>query len=284
MEIVDEFKTYLEGLGYSLGIVNSLPAALNEFLEKTGKEVKEVNKEDIKRHYQYLQERPNKKRSGGLSESTISHHIYSLKLFFAWQLELGNIASNPISGLSFKTPTSSERVILNKTEIFGLYDATFTHQERAVLSVYYGCGLRRTEGELLDLKDVHFGTKRLYVRSGKGGKRRVVPMNEKVKTDLENYVLYERVNRKSETAFLCNKDGIRLKGMASNRIVKEVVRRTKIVKKVSLHVLRHSIASHLLESGLSVEYVRDFLGHKHLESTQIYTHVKSSQLWNLKTI
>ena len=110
MEIVEEFKTYLEGLGYSLGIVNSLPAALNEFLERTGKEVKEINKEDIKRHYQYLQERPNKKRSGGLSESTISHHIYSLKLFFAWQLELRNIASNPISGLSFKTPTSPETV------------------------------------------------------------------------------------------------------------------------------------------------------------------------------
>ena len=67
-----------------------------------------------------------------------------------------------------------------------------------------------------------------------------------------------------------------------NNILKTLLKQAKIDKEITLHSLRHSIATHLLEKGLSLEYVRDFLGHQNLESTQIYTHIKTQHLWNLQ--
>jgi len=186
--------------------------------------------------------------------------------------------------LEFKKPTTKPREVLSTEEIKQLYEATETLKEKAVLSIFYGCGLRRTEGEKLNLKDIHFRSGILYVREGKGSKRRIIPMNEKVNQDLKNYVLKERFAKQNETAFICNRIGTRTSGSSYNNILKKLLEKAGIKKEITLHCLRHSIATHLLESGLSVEYVRDFLGHKHLESTQIYTRVKNKQLWNLNNI
>ena len=148
------------------------------------------------------------------------------------------------------------------------------------MSLFYGCGLRRSEGEKLDIRDVHFSQNLLYVKSGKGGKRRAVPLSEKVKNDFQCYAVKERFAKHQETAFITSQLGKRTSGDSFNRQFKKLVARAKIGKEVSLHSLRHSIATHLLESGLSVEYVRDFLGHQNLETTQVYTRIKSRQLWS----
>lgn len=284
MQEVQQFKTHLERLGYSKTSINMLPNCVKSFLEYANQEAAQVESTDITHFYNYLQERPNQRKSGGLSESYINHHVYALKLFFAWQEEKGAITENPISSLEFKSPTSKPREILTLTEIKELYESCENYKERAVLSIYYGCGLRRSEGEKLNLKDIHFRSNLLYVREGKGSKRRAVPLSEKVKEDLKNYALKERNPKGEETAFITNKIGKRTSGNSYNNILKVILERTAIKKEITLHCLRHSIATHLLESGLSVEYVRDFLGHKHLESTQIYTRINKKQLWNLNSI
>src|SRR5690606_36934377 len=112
------------------------------------------------------------------SESHINHHIFALKTFFKWLETSGKIEMNPISGLAFPSPKTNPREILSQDEIRKLYDTCETYRERAILSMYYGCGLRRSEGIKLDLKDVHFRTGLLYVRGGKGARRRVVPMSK----------------------------------------------------------------------------------------------------------
>ena len=284
MNEVQQFRIHLERLGYSKSSVRMLPNCVKEFLELTSKSIHQIQPKDITDYYQHLQERPNKRRSGGLSESFIHHHIYSLKLFFGWQQEKGAIHENPISALAFPSPKSKAREVLTAHEIKALYEVCENHKEKAVLSLFYGCGLRRSEGEKLDLKDIHFRSNLLYVREGKGSKRRAVPLSEKVKQDLKNYALKERYPKGNETAFIINKKGSRTTGDSYNKILKTILERTTIKKEITLHCLRHSIATHLLESGLSVEYVRDFLGHKHLESTQIYTRINKSQLWNLNSI
>ncbi len=284
MKEVTAFKTHLERLGYSKTSINMLPNCVKSFLEFTNKEALQIQSKDIAHFYNHLQERPNQRKSGGLSESYINHHVYALKLFFAWQEEKGAITENPISSLDFKSPTSKPREILTLTEIKELYESCENHKERAVLSIYYGCGLRRSEGEKLNLKDIHFRSNLLYVREGKGSKRRAVPLSEKVKEDLKNYALKERNPKGEESAFITNKIGKRTSGNSYNNILKAILERTGIKKEITLHCLRHSIATHLLESGLSVEYVRDFLGHRHLESTQIYTRINKKQLWNLNNI
>lgn len=336
--LVKQFSLHLERLGYSKNSIYMLPNCLKEFLEwkndgnqnsglniNNGRQSSvvsgqnsgqlsvdcgQITQSDILNFYQYLQTRPHKRKAGALSESYIHHHIYSLKLFFGWQQEKGAITENPISSLEFKTPVSPSREILTKEEIKLLFEACQTLKERAVLALFYGCGLRRSEGEKLDLKDVHFRTGILYVREGKGSKRRAVPMSKKVSVDLKNYVLKERFSVENQTALICNERGKRTSGNSYNNILKKLLERlgsnnngglrsvvsgqnsglrsvdcglNSGLKSISLHSLRHSIATHLLESGLSVEYVRDFLGHQHIETTQIYTRVKNQQIWNLNS-
>ena len=274
------FMVYLKDLGYGKSSVSMLPKLLYDFLAFTGKTTPNITTEDIKNYYHYICNRPNKRNAGGLSESYIYHHIYAIKLFFAWQLENGILQESPISGLYFKSPTSAIRVILETNEVDQLYKATKTHLERAILNIYYGCGLRRSEGVDLNIGDVHFEKQLLYVRKGKGGTRRVIPMSINVKEGIERYVKVERKS-KGQMALLLGHQGRRITGNRCNKTVKSLVERTGINKSISLHCLRHSIATHLLQNGLSLDYVSAFLGHKQLESTQVYTHIKKEQLWNL---
>jgi len=160
-----------------------------------------------------------------------------------------------------------------------LYGACETLKECAILHLYYGCGLRRNEGIKLNVSDVQFRNKMLYVREGKGGKGRAIPITEKISEELKAYCYQERKARPQEISFLVNQRGTRMHGQEVNKVLKKLCGLAQIGKTVSLHSLRHSIATHLLESGLSVEYVRDFLGHANLESTQRYTHIKNLAAW-----
>ncbi|MXV13906.1 tyrosine-type recombinase/integrase [Hufsiella ginkgonis] len=153
-------------------------------------------------------------------------------------------------------------------------------QERAVLHLFYSCGLRRNEGEALNARDVHFAQRLLYVRSGKGAKRRVVPMPAQVAADLENYYMQERADHQ-ERAFMLNKTGGRMSGQGYQGVLSELLERAGLPPGTTLHHLRHSIATHLLASGVSMELLREFLGHSCLETTQIYAGISRQQLLTL---
>jgi len=290
----EKFKIQLERLGYSKSSQHMLPNCVAEFLQQLETKgiyrIKDVEPHHIQEHYEYLTQRPNKRKPGGLSSVMINHHIYAIRLFLNFLEQTGVITENPISGLIFPRPESKPREILTIKEIKQLYEVAENYREKAIIGIYYGCGLRRSEGVALNIKDISFKSSLLYVREGKGKKRRVVPINEKVKEDFRNYYYTERNNYTTKRtgkpeniqAFILSNQGNRMSAGNCNKIIKELVKRAGIEREISLHSLRHSIATHLLNNGLSVEYVRDFLGHKHLESTQLYTRVKNKQLWNLK--
>lgn len=128
---------------------------------------------------------------------------------------------------------------------------------------------------------MHFRTGLLYVREGKGAKRRVVPMSKQVKNDLQTYAYKERKAKPNETAFLIGHTGIRINENTASKTLKTLLEKAEIKREITLHSLRHSIATHLLESGMSLEDVREFLGHSHLESTQIYTRISKKQISKL---
>ncbi len=281
----EDFKTYLKRLGYSKSSLGMLPTCVEEFLEKLEEKgiynLQDIEPVHIMEHYEYLTQRPNRRRSGGLSSRMINHHVYAIRFFLDYQEQTDGITENPISGLSFPRPESRRREILTVEEIKKLYGTAETFREKAVIGIFYGCGLRRSEGEALNVKDISFKSSLLYVRDGKGGKRRAVPINQRVAGDIKNYISYERFAPEKETALICNNAGRRTKGNHFNNTVKELVRKAEIEKNISLHDLRHSIATHLLENGMTVEYVRDFLGHKHLEATQVYTRISNRKLHEL---
>jgi site-specific recombinase XerD len=282
--IIHQFKSYLYQVGYSNTTQRMLPACVAEFIEQQGiTDLRWIEQEKVKAFYQWLQIRPLKYRPGGLSEMMISHYVYALKTFFSWLEVTGQSDYNPISGIKFKRAKAGNREPLTLPEITQLFTAVTSLQELALLHLFYSCGLRRSEGEALNCSDLHFKTGLLYVRAGKGAKRRVVPMTEKTVLDLEAYYLQDRCNAQTKTvkdmeAFLLNRSGGRLNGDQCNQRLKDLVNRSAIGKEITLHHLRHSIATHLLQGGMQLEQVRDFLGHYYLETTQIYAKPQAEQL------
>jgi integrase/recombinase XerD len=203
----------------------------------------------------------------------INTYMHAVNGFFIYLQQSGYLGENPFSSLYFPRPETREREILTRAEIEKLYNASETLRDRAMLGLFYGCGLRASEGEKLDRSDMNFRAGILYVREGKGKKRREVPLSVSVAGDLKNYLYQERpeyVHKQGEEAFLLNSLGERMSADTCRRKLKILLKKASLKKEISLHSLRHSIATHLLENGMSVEYIRDFLGHKYLETTQIY--------------
>jgi integrase/recombinase XerD len=295
MGVIEEFTTFIQQIGYSKSSQYAIPYCVEEFLSLVHKPVNSINQNDVWRFYEYLQTRPLKKRMGALSNAMINHYIFGLRTFFSWLETTHQITHNPISNLKFKRLESNTREPLSQEEIQAVFKATKSSKEKALIHLFYSCGLRRTEAENLNIADIHFTQNKLYVREGKGVKRRVIPFNEAVKKDLELYVLNAvgrmqnselKTDKKTEIKtelkpFMLNKNGLRMSGDSYNTALKSIVKRAGIEKEITLHHLRHSIATHLLENGLSIEFVRDFLGHTHLEATQIYTKVFTKQLKHL---
>lgn len=282
--LIGSFRSYLQNMGYSKSTCYMLPDCMKGFFEYSKKEVGQITPKEIQDFYHYLQTRPHKLKSGALSEQYINHHIYALRTFFNWLEETGQVQYNPISVLKFKSPEPNHRQPLTQSEIIQLFASCTSQKETALLHLFYSCGLRRSEAVTLNTNDIHFKQQVLYVREGKGAKRRAVPMTQKVGKELESYYLEERINQtkvRDTEAFILDTTGVRISGDSCNRLLKKILERLEIKKEITLHHLRHSIATHLLESGLSIESVRDFLGHGHLETTQIYAKVSQKQLQKL---
>jgi integrase/recombinase XerD len=282
--VIQAFKDYLYHVGYGESTAKMLPVLVKEFLEnQLITDISFIEQHKVKSFYEYLQTRPLKLRSGALSEAMIYHYVYALKTFFSWAEITGQIDYNPISGIKFKRPKSNTREPLSKEEINQLFEAATTLKEQAILHVFYSCGLRRSEGEALNINDIHFKQKLLYVRDGKGARRRVVPITAAITADLEKYYLEERTNSHVKKvldadAFFINANGARMSGDSCNRLLQQLAEKAGFKKEISLHHLRHSIATHLLQSGMAMEYVRDFLGHSLLETTQVYAKPDLQQL------
>jgi site-specific recombinase XerD len=168
---------------------------------------------------------------------------------------------------------------LTLSEIKALYNACegdlLGMRDRAMLAVYYGCGLRRNEGINLDVNDVLISKNLLFVSKGKNYKERYVPMTESVKEDIMNYLDFARpmfLNRPANALFL-SYAGNRLITQSMATRLQKLKEKAGIEKEAGLHTLRHSIATHLLQSGMKLSQIKRFLGHSSMESTQIYTHL-----------
>jgi integrase/recombinase XerD len=292
--LLENYHKHTGIVGYSENGRKMKQSNISEFLVWLEKEeisnINKVQPHHIKEHYEYLKNRPHKKQEGVLSMKTITGHMHDIRMFFAWLQERRTIVTNPMSTLKFNYPKAGKnpRTVLTIAEIKELYRVTETQQERAILSLAYGCGLRSMEVTAVNLDDIRFNEGILIVPKGKGNKRRVIPMNRRIEQDLKNYMYNERYlyqKDDNEKAFILNIKGDRMRKYTVRKILSRIIARignqTIIEKNISTHNLRHSIATHLLEQGVAVEQVRNFLGHAHLETTEIYTRVSQEQLKSL---
>jgi len=291
----DRFYEYLKRLGFVKKTSRTSQLNINEFLsylEKKGRtKIEEIQPHEIQSFYNYLSERPSKTSEGILSQKTTFHCMKSIDHLFRMLQSAGEIKANPISTLKFNYPRlEPQRDILSQEEIKQLYEFCESAWEQSILSLAYGCGLRVGELDQVDIEDIRLREKIIIIPKGKGNKRRVVPMSPGVVNDLSDYYFNERQftngkDIKDDKAFMLNSRGGRLKEWTYNKQLKKMIGRIENKqlhkKEITMHSLRHSIATHLIQQGIPVEQVRQFLGHSQLETTQVYTHISKQQLKDL---
>lgn len=260
-DIILQFRKELQNLGYCKTVTNSYPRQIRTFLEFTKKENTAIKSEDILNYYHHIKTVKGKRTRKLFSESYITGILLSIKLYFDYLQRTGRIKISPYQ-LKIKAPKSEERKVFTKEEIKKLYNKS-SGLQTIILHLCYACGLRKAEASELKTTDIDLENQLLYIRKGKGKKRRVIPFTRQVKNDIE--------------FFLSNENGEYLLNITAERIYiefKYLLKKAGLNNKgFTLHCLRHTIATQLLEQGMELEKVRDFLGHEYLGTTQIYTRI-----------
>jgi len=278
----NKFRDWLQTLGYAESSVYSMPYTLREFLHFLEKnhinDLEQITHKYITGYFHHLETRPNQRRPGGLSINHQIKHLQALRNF-------GKYLKQTNQGiLEVDIPLQQEQrkniSVLTKAEIKALYEATPDNplglRDKAMLAIFYGCGLRRSEGTGLDVEDILLKKNQIYVRKGKQYRERYVPISEGVRDTIVNYLETARpafLKDQEHPAFFISKFSRRIEGQSLSIRLKVLKRQAGIDKEIGLHKLRHSIATHLLQSGMKLSYIARFLGHNSLESTQIYTHI-----------
>ncbi len=293
-EIAKEYLVWLDTLGYSNGIVRSCRQGLNMFSEwlenRQVQSIKQLTDKHISEYYNHLETRRNMQYKGRLLSATYLNKNYFCIDKLLEFLQHYGVTSAPTPTNKRLKITQQDRIknieILTQDEVKTLYNCienaypTFCFRDREpklyelklVFALFYGCGLRRSEGFRLQAKDIDFERKTIFIKQGKGYKDRIVPMSEGVCEAVKDYIYNFRKclklnhNRLFVTDFQVMR--LRLKHVQSICDDENIK-----AKNLTLHCLRHSIATHLLQNGMKLENISLFLGHSSLDSTQIYTHL-----------
>jgi integrase/recombinase XerD len=281
--LLQGFIEWLQLLNYSPLSIPTQATSIKDFLqyqEATGKlSVEQLTATDANHFIEYLQSKIGERTGKVFSNNHINKYIQSLKLFSKYIRETGrSIVGFTLQRLDGER---SKPTWLTKEEIRRLYnvikDDILGIRDKTMLAVYYGCGLRLNEGASLELSDLHQDRKVLHVRKGKHYKERFVPIAEKNYEEMKLYIDYARPQllqgNQSTYFFIGANKGVKMDKQSLYIRIKALVRKAHIKKKVGTHTLRHSIATHLLQSGMKLERIQQFLGHADLDSTQLYTHL-----------
>lgn len=281
-ELELDYKEWLALLGYAENTVYNMPLYMHEFfhwLESHDlKRVDEISAHHVEDFLFHLKKRPNVMHGGKLSNAHINKYHQGLILLsqFVRQTSRGSFTVET----ERLEQTRSLPEILTAAEVKELYNACDADvlglRDKVMLDIFYACGLRRNEGVQLDVSDVDVKGKLVYVRKGKNYKERYVPVNETILGHVKDYLDHSRLflQKKDKTPALFISDkGYRAQGQSLLIRLRKLARLAKINKRIGLHTLRHSIATHLLQGGMKLKHIARFLGHESLESTQIYTHI-----------
>jgi len=259
------------------------------YCEMHGKrKLKQIDQEFTDQYLNYLEtERKNERRGGLLSEDTINKHKGALRVFIKYcneeEIEVNNIV---IRQKKKRDRTPKVKSVLSHQEIQWLYSVTdstvFGIRDRCMLALYYGTGIRRSEGLNLELTDIDFSKGRILIRQPKNKRDRYVLMSPKVQHFVEEYVykardLYLSESNSFQHLFISER-GLPMHGESMDARIESLWNRVKekypVEKpKIGLHLLRHSLGTHLYLAGMDIEKIALMLGHRCLEATQIYIHL-----------
>lgn len=265
------FSQWLQSKRYSPNTQKTYLDAVRVFLQfMDGKCVNDIGPHDfIRFNNEYILQR-------GYSSSYQNQVVNAIKLYF------GNLEFKSLTLDQLHRPRREKCLpnVISKESVRALLDSMVNLKHRTMISLIYACGLRA--GELIGLKTSHIDRERklLWVRNGKGKKDRIVPLGGKMIALLDEY---QRAYTPNNYFFEGQAPHTPYAYRSLQLVLKAACHRAGLPDSISLHTLRHSYATHLLESGTDLRYIQELLGHNSSKTTEIYTHVSNHSLQRIKS-
>ena len=270
VKALDYYKLWMEQKRYSPQTVkNYMNQIIQFFTYYQPRSYKELTVEDVERYNHEVIIK------NGLSVSFQKNLVGTIKLFYA------QMQNTRMDLQKLQRPFRENKLpeVLSKEDVQKIIGATNNIKHKALLSVAYACGMRRSEVLNLKLKDLDSTRKLIRIAQAKGKKDRYVCFGTKLRNLLAEY--YKQYKPK---VYLFEGQYEQQYGARSFELVlKHCLAKTNIKKKVTLHTLRHSFATHLLEAGTDIRYIQELLGHSSPKTTMIYTHVSSKKLSEIQS-
>lgn len=266
-----DFKEYLEVQRYSSRTIDTYVKALKVFMSYTNKkEIDQLSCADlIDFNYNYVVR-------NRFSSSYQNQIISAIKLFYNIQLGIEadfNQIERPIRGRPLPE-------VFSVQEVERLLKSIRSLKGKVMLSLIYACGLRRSELINLRLNSIDSDRKMLKVVEAKGNKDRLVPLPESL---IEKLREYYKAYRPLKWLFEGNERGKQYSATSLREFFIKAKKSAGLTKKLTLHSLRHSYATHLLENGVDLRFIQEMLGHKSSKTTEIYTHVTTKSIEKIRS-
>ena len=289
-----EYADYLRALGRAPGTVRYMVYYLDLFFSYlTRRSIEDpaaVAPPVIEDYHREVHQARRLRGGTKLKPMTIFARLWAVKSYFQFMEEKGYILLDPTAHFDLPVVKGTPpRMVLNEYEIRAVIEKPDVQtpigiRDRAIMELFYSTGIRRQELLNLNVTDLDMGRGMVRVNQGKGGKDRVVPVGETACRFLELYIrtvrdkslnvlLKGRPFAGAESALFVGQFGARLGNAIVDYIVRRYVREAFPGRKFSCHGFRHACATHMLRGGADIRMVQEMLGHKHLETTQVYTHL-----------
>jgi integrase/recombinase XerD len=211
-----------------------------------------------------------------ISPRSMVRKLAAVRSFYRFGNRQGWVEANPAAELNLPKTGQALPSVLTVEEMEKMLDSCATSLERAVLELFYGCGLRVSE--LCSLRHEDLNLEGGYLRClGKGDKERVVPMGEEAQDAIQSYLAKKAPFKLTDLLFHTEKQK-NFNRFTAYRLIQTCAERAQIHQKISPHTLRHSFATHLLEGGADLRVVQELLGHANITTTQLYTHVSRARI------
>ena len=268
---LEAFKSYLNYRRYSKNTIKTYSDALQSFFKFHATE--NIEQLTIEHLIKFNNEHILK---NSYSASYQNQVINAIKLFYR------NRFNRKMEVDFIERPRREKRLpnVLSKSEVKTILDSPINLKHRAMLSLIYACGLRRSELLNLTLKDVLSDRHLLFIRQSKGKKDRMLPISDKLISMLREYY---RAYKPKIWLFEGQNPGEQYSERSIQLVLNQTLVKAKINKPVTLHWLRHSYATHLLETGTDLRYIKELLGHSSSKTTEIYTHVSTHSIQKIKS-
>lgn len=268
---IDKFRKRLEARRFPENTVRTYTMMMETFLKFVfPREAADCNADDLQQMVNdYILPK-------GLSYSYQNQLISAVKKFYLL------VCNDVIDPGEFVRPRVRHRLpnVLSKEEVRRILSAPMNEKHRLLLSIIYGCGLRRSEAIMLELGDIDRDRLLLNIRQSKGYKDRIVPISPKLIEMIDSYL---KRNKPKTYLFEGQIKGNPYSATSLEKIFGMACAQAAIRKKITLHGLRHSYATHLLEAGTDLRYIQELLGHKSSRTTEIYTHVTEKSLQKIRS-